>query len=124
MSRKDSVAIAAIVARHVYDLNDAGIALVSELADYMEADNVNFDRDRFAMACVPNPSELATYMIDRPKPGKTFASIPHSTSDTSKLPRTPSVRCSQCNRAMSPAEAMLGSVCGVCCRHNQREVTR
>jgi hypothetical protein len=28
--------------------------------------------------------------------------------------------CKQCNAPMNPAEAMLGPVCGQCCRDNQR----
>lgn len=55
MSHKDYQAISAIVSRHIYGLNDAGIALVSDLADYLESDNVKFDRDRFVDACVPGP---------------------------------------------------------------------
>lgn len=36
-------------------------------------------------------------------------------------PQTP---CSQCGDGMNPAEAMLGPVCGKCCRKNHRAVTR
>lgn len=63
LSRKDYQAIAAIIARRIYDLNDAGIWLVSDLADYLESDNPAFDRDRFADACIPDPFDAKMFSL-------------------------------------------------------------
>jgi len=33
-----------------------------------------------------------------------------------------SASCQQCGTEMNPVEAMLGPVCGICCRKNQTEI--
>jgi len=55
MSRKDYVAIAAILHDIDTEYDDGEEAVVRviarELADYFKSDNPNFDRDRFYEAC-------------------------------------------------------------------------
>jgi len=57
LTRKDYVAIAQIVANTPYQTDILGVelikktALISKLADYCQADNPNFNRDKFGNAC-------------------------------------------------------------------------
>ena len=34
------------------------------------------------------------------------------------------MQCKQCGKAMNPVEAMLGPVCGVCCRENHKRAIK
>lgn len=35
-----------------------------------------------------------------------------------------SVKCKQCGRLLNPVGALLGPVCGPCCRENQKRAAR
>lgn len=34
------------------------------------------------------------------------------------------MKCKQCNKPLSPVDAMLGPVCGPCCRKNHKAAVR
>lgn len=61
MTRKDYVAIArafATVNERMIDPSNEWIVLRAEIADVFEADNTNFDRERFYAACEPEKVEV------------------------------------------------------------------
>ena len=72
MSRKDYLAFAKIIANQLQELREQGaprahadilIAIAWEMAEVFDADNPNFDEDRFMGACgfnyIPPPHEMS-----------------------------------------------------------------
>jgi hypothetical protein len=53
VSRRDYIALAAVLSRH-----DLPAGLADELCDLLKADNPRFDRDRFLAASLPAPRKL------------------------------------------------------------------